>query len=211
VNAVKDHPAILMWVVGNEWNYNGLYVGLSHDDAMVRLREAALLIKQHDAEHPVSTVYGEVPSAETVGALGDVDVWGINAYRGSSFGNLFGAWADRSRKPMYLGEYGADAWDARSVAENQGAQAYATTVLTSEIVANSAKTAGVCLGGILFEFNDEWWKDASGSAWVHDVGGQAPGGGPYPDFTFNEEWWGLVDVDRNPRQAYYAYQSVHSP
>lgn len=27
VNAVKDHPAILMWSIGNGWNYNSLYIG----------------------------------------------------------------------------------------------------------------------------------------------------------------------------------------
>ena len=63
VNATKDHPAILMWVIGNEWNYNGLYVGLSHEESVQRVREATRLIKELDAEHPVATVYGGVPNA----------------------------------------------------------------------------------------------------------------------------------------------------
>jgi len=211
VNAVKDHPAILMWVIGNEWNYNGFYYGLSHDTSIARIRAAAQLIKQHDTAHPVSTIYGEVPSVATLQALSDVDIWGINVYRGGGFGDLFSVWSGRSQKPMYLGEYGADAWNANSGALDESAQAYATTTLTQAIVAQSTKWAGPCLGGIIFEFNDEWWKDGAGSHWVHDVGGVAPGGGPYPDYTFNEEWWGLVDIDRNPRQAFHAYAGVASP
>lgn len=34
VKATKDHPAILMWTIGNEWNYNGLYVGSSMTPAI---------------------------------------------------------------------------------------------------------------------------------------------------------------------------------
>merc|ERR1719245_1090323 len=75
VNAVKDHPAILMWVVGNEWNYNGLYYGLSFADALSKVREVVEAIKRLDASHPVATVFGELPTKETLETLHEVDIW----------------------------------------------------------------------------------------------------------------------------------------
>jgi len=211
VNAVKDHPAILMWAVGNEWNYNGLYYGLSFEAARARVAEVVDLIKRNDPAHPVSTIYGELPDDNTLNILREVDVWGLNAYRGSGWGGIFDQWRSRSSKPMYLGEYGADAYDARFNQPNYGAQEEATRALTNEIVANSAVTGGVCIGGLIFEFADEWWKDGNGSPDVHDTGGIAPGGGPHPDATFNEEWWGLLDIDRRPRPAWEAYKNVQIP
>jgi len=211
VKAVKDHPAIIMWAIGNEWNYNGLYYGMSFEASRARMKEVADLIKRFDPDHPVSTVYGELPDADTLNILSSVDVWGINAYRGIGFGNLFADWKSRSSKPMYLGEYGADAYDARFNRPGLTEQADATRQLTNEIVANSAVTGGVCIGGLVFEFADEWWKDSSGSPDVHDTGGVAPGGGPYPDMTFNEEWWGLLDIDRNPRPGWQAFKESPIP
>ena len=210
VTLVMDHPAILMWAVGNEWNYNGLYVGLSFEEARERVRQVVDVIKTVDQYmHPVTTIFGEVPDAYTVQVLANVDVWGLNVYNGISFGNRFDAYAAVSSKPMYFGEYGADAWNTNIGAEDQASQAQATTALTQEIVAHSTVYGGVCMGGFIFEWADEWWK--AGNEFDHDTGGIAPGGGPYPDQTFNEEWWGLVDIDRNPRQAYYAYQAVVTP
>lgn len=212
VDQVKDHPSILMWAIGNEWNYNNLYVSsMTYDSSKQRIREVARLIKQRDPAHPVSTIYGEVPSAETLGFLSDVDVWGINTYRGLSFGDLFSAWKGHSGKPMYLGEYGADAWNTNVNREDQQAQAEATTALMQEINGEATLRGGVCVGGFIFEFADEWWKDGRGSSSSHDTGGVAPGGGPHPDGTFNEEWWGLVDIDRKPRQAYNAFAAVQKP
>lgn len=212
VSAVKDHPAILMWVLGNEWNYNGLYVGKSHDEALAMLNEAAERIRAIDDEHPIATVYGEIPSSETVAAMPLIDVWGINAYRGLSFGNLFDKFAEVSDKPMFLAEYGADAYDANQDAVNLDAQAEATGALTQELIDHGAAAGkdGPCLGGTIFEWADEWWKDNSGSPSTQEPGGIAPGGGPYPDQTFNEEWWGIVDIDRNPRPAYDALKAVYA-
>jgi hypothetical protein len=212
VAPVADHPAVLAWVVGNEWNYNGLYVDLSHEESLARLNEAAALLKQNAGSRPVVTVYGEVPSAETIAAMPDIDIWGINAYRGIGFGDLFSTWASRSQKPMFLAEYGADAYNANEDRYDPESQAEAVEALTQEIADNGFAfvDGGVASGGSIFEFADEWWKDSGGSPDAHDVGGIAPGGGPHPDQTFNEEWWGLVDVDRVPRPAYEALRDVLS-
>ena len=216
INATKDHPAILMWAVGNEWNYNGLYTGMPFDDARDRVREVIRRVKALDPTRPVATVYGEMPTADVIASMPEVDVWGLNVYRGLTFGDLFDVWAQRSGAPMFVGEYGADAYNAHfhgqdDGAEDQAAQAEATTTLTQELVAQSAVDGGVSLGGCVFEWADEWWKDGGGDPNVHDAGGFAPGGGPHPDQVFNEEWWGLVELDRTPRQAYRAYAEVPVP
>jgi hypothetical protein len=213
VRAVRNHPAILMWAVGNEWNYNGLYVGLSHDDAVARLNEAVALIKAEDSEHPIATIYGELPDAATLAALPGVDVWGINAYRGISFGDLFESWQERSEAPMFVSEYGADAYNAELPGYDPESQAQAVAALTREIFDHSSSLSsdgGVSLGGTLFEWADEWWKDQAGSLSEQDVGGIAPGGGPYPDQVFNEEWWGIVDIEREPRTAFDALRDVYA-
>lgn len=201
VNAVKDHPAVLAWVIGNEWNYNGLYVGLSYEDSIARVNEVASLVREADPTRPIVSVYGELPSADTVAAMPDIDIWGINVYRGLDFGDLFTQWASRSGKPLFLAEYGADAWNSTTDAYDPDSQAHATSVLTNLLVENSAVYSdGVVSGGTIFEWADEWWK--AGQPATQETGGVAPGGGPYPDSTFNEEWWGVVDIDRNPRPAY---------
>lgn len=210
VNAVKDHPAILLWVIGNEWNYNGLYVDLSIDASIDLINEVSGRIRDLDANHPIATVYGELPDASVLDRLSDIDVWGLNVYSGRSFGDRFTQWAERSEKPMFFGEYGADAWNASTGEYDPESQAIATLDLTREILDQSTYAGGVCSGGTIFEFSDEWWKDQGGSASAQDVGGIAPGGGPFPDSTFNEEYWGIVTIERVPRPAYDVLKELYS-
>lgn len=210
VNAVKDHPAILLWVIGNEWNYNGLYVDLGIDASIDLINEVTGRIRDLDASHPIATVYGELPDASVLDRLSDIDVWGLNVYSGRSFGDRFTQWALRSDKPMFFGEYGADAWNATTGQYDPESQATATRDLTREILDQSTFAGGVCSGGTIFEFSDEWWKDQGGSSSSQDVGGIAPGGGPFPDSTFNEEYWGIVTIDRVPRPAYDVLKELYS-
>jgi len=211
VSKLKDHPAILMWVVGNEWNYNQLYSTMMFEDAMARVHEVVDLIKSADPSHPVATVYGMMPSPEQIGYLDNVDVWGLTAYSGISFGNLFDLWSDRTQKPMFVAEFGADAYNELAKSEDEPDQAKATVALFGEIMAHATHSGGMCLGGLVFELADEWWKDSSGSPDSQEPGGVAPGGGPFPDGIFNEEYWGMVTNEGTPRQAFAAYAALYPP
>lgn len=207
VNAVKDHPAVLFWLVGNEWNYNLLYDSADTIEEAVTALEAAAAHIQTLDDRPVVTVYGGLPDASTIADLPSVDIWGLNVYSGISFFGLFSEWEALSTKPMFLAEYGADAYNANLGQVDTASQATATRELTQEILDNDVQNGGVAFGGTIFEWNDEWWK--AGNPSQQDTGGIAPGGGPYPDATFNEEFWGLVDIDRNLRPAYFELQALY--
>lgn len=209
---LKDHPTTLFWEIGNEWNYNHFYNPEGNFEQSVdRIQEVINIIRSIDQRLPLAINYGEVPSRALVNTL-EADLWGLNVYRSDDFGDLFEQWAEVSNKPMYVGEYGADAidnraGDARYAPEEQ---AFANVKLTRQIMSHYASEGrGPALGGCLFAFSDEWWKDRSGLPTVHDIGGIAPGGGPYPDGEFNEEWWGIVDVERHPRAAYREMKELY--
>ncbi|RYZ49164.1 MAG: hypothetical protein EOP07_24795, partial [Proteobacteria bacterium] len=204
VNLLKNHRSTLMWQVGNEWNYNLLYGGWDYAKTAPLVKNAGTIIKATDSSHPVMTNWGEIPSKAIVDEFSMFDIWGLNIYRSKSFDDSFSKWKAVSTKPMFIGEYGADAFNALTNREDTNSQGIATEALTKEIMANLSATSSdkAALGGTIFEWNDEWWKDQKGTQATHDNGGIAPGGGPYPDGTFNEEWWGVVDIDRNPRPAY---------
>jgi hypothetical protein len=75
--------------------------------------------------------------------------------------------------------------------------------LGDEIARNlSADDPGrVALGGAIFEWNDEWWKTPPPG--TQDPGGWNPVG--FPDGTASEDWWGVVSIQRVPRQLYAAF------
>jgi hypothetical protein len=215
INYFKSHPAILMWALGNELNYNRLYNNaISVDQAIAIVQTAIDDIHQVDGEHPVAVSWGNLPAANQLSILGRADVWSLNLYPYLDLTSRFDQWAAASKKPIFVGEYGADAWNAKATppAEDQDAQATATTTLTQQIQAYYSATNPnrPVLGGCIFELADEWGK-ASGAGTnpsTHDVGGFA-NSGVYPDGTANEEWWGILTVDRKTRKAYDALRVLY--
>jgi hypothetical protein len=210
VNAYKNHPAILMWSIGNEWDLNRYYQKYAtFEEAAAFTEQAAQLIQGLDTSHPVTTVVGDSWNAKVAASslVPSVDVWGINIYREQSFGEAINQWEAVSNKPFYIGEYGADSYDHRigdEGAENQAMQAQMTGHLWDEAYfdLSAERTEGALIGALAFEWNDEWWKGGS-------PGAQLPSGESnvgQPDGHNDEEWFGIVDIDRNVKQAYAAMQ-----
>ena len=203
--AVKDHPAIVGWVAGNEWNYDQSIASQSEIKATLQAMAA------NDATRPVSTIYGGIPDSTVYADLEVVEIWGTNIYYGASFGSLFNDWQALSDKPMYLAEYGSDAWNGTTNQEDQQMQSDIVAQLTQEIYDNtSVNGSGICSGGVVFEFNDEWWKYNGGSTWEHDTVNSWENYA-YSDPNMQEEWWGLVDIYRQPRIAYYTFADMIAP
>ncbi|MFH1754057.1 MAG: glycoside hydrolase family 2 TIM barrel-domain containing protein [Candidatus Omnitrophota bacterium] len=186
VDACKDHPAILMWSLGNEWNldYNRYWGYKTVKAAAAATERVAKQIKNMDKFHPVASCLGDRFSDEdpdntverAVRMCPNVDIWGLNIYRGNTFRDLFLQWQKITDKPMYLSEFGIDSFETTSFAradgikvnrcegrQNQRAQAEYAASLWREIVDNlSAFDAEKqCVGGTIHSFSDCLWKAGS--------------------------------------------------
>ncbi|HUE86142.1 MAG TPA: interleukin-like EMT inducer domain-containing protein [Vicinamibacterales bacterium] len=223
VNFYKDHPAILMWSIGSEWNINRYFGAYPTVQAAAVATEAsASLIKRLDRNHPVATSYGDMdpnlPGFVNT-TIPSVDLWSLNVYRGNTFdnasGSVFGQWTAISNKPMFIGEFGVDAFHGRCLSNpptgsvNAAEQVAWTIDLWNDIARNLSAVDHTlaALGGTVFEWNDEWWK-------VPPPGSQQTGGWTsdgFPDWHGTEEYFGVVDINRVPRPFYLALAAAFHP
>ena len=201
VNQYKDHPAILMWEFGNEFNYHPEWFGGNIDNWYDLLETAAENVKTIDPNHPVSTGNGEVPSLEVINSCPSVDVWGMNIYRFLNTVSAITELASYSDKAMYISESGADSYNNNSQSDNESQQALATEHILNTVLSYS----NLCAGITLFEFCDEWWKAGDPSS--HDSGG-FPVSVAYDNFA-NEEYWGIVNRDRTKKESFYVVQEIY--
>ena len=87
--------------------------------------------------------------------------------------------------------------DGFAQGENQREQAIANGRIISQVLRPEAEAVGI----VIFSFTDGLWK--AGNPSQQDVGGWAPesSGVPY-DGTANEEYWGIVDIERNKKETF---------
>jgi hypothetical protein len=150
----------------------------------------------------VSTVHGEIPDSLALYKARNVDLWGFNVYRWDLPGSFVEDWRAVSDVPFYFAEVGADSYmtiakDGFPEGESEEAQAQAVAHILKELAPYEDQFEGI----VIFSFLDGWWK--AGNPNVQDIGGWAPNssGVPY-DGAPNEEYWGIVKLDRTPKQAY---------
>jgi hypothetical protein len=233
VSRHKGNPALLGWIIGNELNAPWMFGNRDELFSLIDEMAKAAHDEEGSAYHPVTTPLADIDLITTIAKrdaqVPNLDVWSVQVYRGSTFGDLFTEYARVSEKPLLITEYGIDAYDDRAGDEYEHVgtpyQATYAVALWQEIAANSS----VCAGGSIMAYRDEWWKgkhspaDAKHPACpdpdpnYHSTCGVAAGG--HPDGYANEEWWGIVrplDLGTGfdalqPRAVYYALRSQWQP
>lgn len=214
----KDEPYILMWLLGNENVYGVACNADKEPDAFFKfVNVAADLIKSLDKDHPVAIASGDTLYLDSFAKnCPDVDAYGANAYRGEyGFGAFWESIEDLTGKPAFVTEYGCPAYVyCFNRDEAEEAQAEYVKNCWEDIMDNAVLGTGCgnAVGGVLFEWLDEWWKGYE--PLVHDTKGLWVG--PFPDGYMHEEWLGVCgqgDGSLSPflrqlRKAYYVYQKM---
>ena len=210
VKKYKDHKAILFWELGNEYNFNPQWFNGNLENWYNSMNSAAENIKKIDMNHPVSTAHGEIPSLKALSMGSKIDLWGMNVYRWDNPTSIINEWKKISDKPIYFSEIGSDSYmtvakDGFIKGENQFAQAEANKKIITRILNASNDVSGL----LIFQFVDGLWK--AGNPNQQDIGGWAPNstGVPY-DGTANEEFWGIVDINRNKKKTFEIIKKLYN-
>ena len=210
IRKYKDHDAILMWELGNEYNYNPQWFGGDINNWYKSMEFVAQIIQLEDPSRLVSSAHGDLPSMDALNIAPSIQIWGMNVYRWDQPQSIFEEWEAISDKPMYFAELGADSYMTKSTenykkGENQLAQADANRIILEKVLSNNDKN----IGSFIFQFTDGLWK--AGNPKKQDTGGSAPNsdGTPY-DGTANEEFWGIVDINRNKKITFDVVKDAYT-
>ena len=193
-----NHPAIMGFVVGNENNN-----AVTRENCMYWqwVDDVAKAVKQAAPNKLSSTTVVddsmETPKAAMrCNSLPNLDVWGINSYRGNTangFDNLFDTYNAVSTKPLLITEFGCPGTthtaqgEIVNMPQNAKDQADYMRSHWNDIAAHASS----CSGGYIFEWTDEWWK---GNYWLEmNPSPTAPNPG-FPGGWGDEEGFGLVAV-----------------
>lgn len=246
VKELKDEKGILCWILGNENNYSfdgrvqnwtTQEIEKISDPIEKRKKKAEIYyslveeiakeIKKIDKYHPVGLGNGELTGLEIASKIcRHIDFLALVIYRGKTFGNIYKSVKFTFNKPILFSEMGADSYNAYLKKEDQEMQAFFLKSQWIEIYKNIyPRGEGNVLGGVIFEWIDEWWKHNPENVYdwkVHNT----EAGWSNPSYYFdiktdknlnmNEEWFGIVKQlevlengvhKREPRKAFYVLKA----
>ena len=112
----KDHPALLLWGIGNEME--GFDAG-ENEAIWSAVNEIATLVKALDPHHPTMTVTAEIGGRRVDfvhNYLTSIDIHGVNSYAGAASLEQRLATAN-AKKPVVITEFGPPgSWEAETTA-----------------------------------------------------------------------------------------------
>lgn len=190
VGAYGDHPAVLGFSIGNEWNLTLFGAPLNAKAAEVEALATQLKTldpdrvvisslacgPDNDIFRPIGTA--ATPAADIVALTPSVDFYGMNLYRTETFHPFFHLWQEATGgKPYAIFEYGSDSWDNDLATIDHGPR---VTDILRHIDDSRRMSSGPVRdqaynGFVMFAAVDEWWKN------------NAPGNSPFvqePDGFF---------------------------
>jgi beta-galactosidase len=239
IEAYKDVPGVLMFALGNESNYGLEWKSFEIENVPEGERQSAkarylyslfneIIVegKKLAPTRPFTIVNGEV---QYIGLIKEIvtelDLFGVNSYRGMSFTNLWQQVEETLDLPVLFFEQGSDAFNARTFEEDQLAQARFLKSQWQEMYNKAWGNGeeGNSIGAFVFEWRDEWWKYLQEERLdIHDTNASWAAGGYTQDFVqgqnnMNEEWWGIASLGNEnadgvaeaiPRMAYDVLSEV---
>lgn len=225
IKRYRDVPGVLMFALGNESNYGLSWSGFEIENLPQGEQHAAKarflysLFNETISEGkalaphvPFTIVNGDIQYIDLIAELmPDLDLLGVNVYRGPSFTTL---WEDVDEKldlPVVFFEFGSDAFNARENREDEASQARLLKAQLQEMFNNAwgNNEEGNSIGGFVFEWRDEWWKylqeenldvqdehaSWSNQAYLFDW---AEGRN-----NMNEEWFGITAIGKKNTDGVY--------
>ena len=213
--STKNHPAIMGYMLGNE-NVGG---DVNNSAFWTNYNKIAAALKSIAPNKLTFTGLVDDGMASVKAGnnyMVNLDVWGINVFRGKTLGNFYSTYQSASKKPCFITELGFPA----TVRENgvpkmmpdnaDDVGEYAEDVL-NEIHNNSSddEPDDPIAGVFWFMFCDEWWKQECPACYgspcacsksTHDFTKDNYTDN-FPGKYWDEEWFGLYTADRQPRAA----------
>ncbi|GMV83128.1 MAG: hypothetical protein AMXMBFR7_43120 [Planctomycetota bacterium] len=196
VEKLKNEEWVLMWLLGNENNLPGNYNGVNatrtnaaqHPEAYATLlEEGAKLIHELDGR-PVGVGNVNLGLVEFYAKHApSLDYIGVNSYPGpDGFGTLWHHAQAAIEKPILITEFGCVSYDP-DPATGEAKQAAYLRGTWRNIVYHTAGNPGRgnALGGLVFSYLDEWWKDthADNNPNTHSTRDDG-----------KEEWFGVLSM-----------------
>jgi hypothetical protein len=193
-----NHPAVMGFVIGNEQNNQ---VTRSNCKFWEWIDSIGARIKWYSPDKLTTTTVVDddfitVSEAIKCSDMSNLDVWGINAYRGrvdEGFGQLFDRYASLAEEALLITEFGCPsstrdgADNLIMMPENSKDQGSYLKVHWDDMMAHSA----ICSGGYAFSWVDEWWKNGNlGIQDQHDARNYA-----FPGTYADEELFGFLAVE----------------
>ncbi|MEM7625477.1 MAG: GDSL-type esterase/lipase family protein [Planctomycetota bacterium] len=195
VRRYKDHPAILMWAIGNE-----MASGTAHrnPNIFIQLNRIAKAIKKIDPHHPTMTVFagtGGKRLAQFNRYCSDIDIIGPNLY-GTSIAYIEDRLAETNvGKPYVIPEFGPPgqgAWGDRTTpwsAPYEPSSTEKAEPYLAHYMHPISSSPGRCLGGYAFYFKyDRFDRDWPTWYSMHHHTGEAYGGVDYMTFAWTGRW-----------------------